>query len=202
VQRRSLSIWVFSCMVTLAAASVVGQEWGYFGDVGPEHWGGLSPEFATCGTGEEQSPINFGHSRFRSFHRSLRLDYGPTEGEIFNNGHTIEVETHGENFIELDREKYQLVQFHFHSPSEHRLLGRGFDMELHLVHQSAAGRLAVVGLLLRRGNSSGGLSPIFEQLPDDVGVHHPLEEFDARDLLPRNLANYRYAGSLTTPPCS
>jgi carbonic anhydrase len=115
----------------------------------------------------------------------------------------IEVETHGSNFLELGGEDYELVQFHFHTPSEHRFVGRGRDMELHLVHRSSGGGLAVVGVLMRRGSSSGALTPIFEHLPDAVGVREELEEeFNPLAFLPRNRTHFRYAGSLTTPPCS
>jgi carbonic anhydrase len=138
----------------------------------------------------------------RSFHH-LSLDYGTTTGKIFNNGHTIEVETEGENTLWLDGVAYELQQFHFHTASEHRFDGRGFDMELHLVHQSADGVNAVVGVFLKRGPSSGALTPIFEQLPDDVNVHHELDApFNPKRFLPRDRTHYRYTGSLTTPPCT
>ncbi len=36
-----------------------------------------------------------------------------------------------------------------------------------------------------------------------MDVLHPLEEeFDPAAFLPRSRVNYRYAGSLTTPPCT
>jgi carbonic anhydrase len=95
------------------------------------------------------------------------------------------------------------VQFHFHTASEHRVNGRGFDMELHLVHTTADGSNAVIGVFLKRGRSSRALAPIFESLPDDVNVHHPLDSpFDPASFLPRSRAHYRYVGSLTTPPCT
>ena len=32
--------------------------WGYAGEVGPEHWGTLEPDFKTCELGRQQSPID------------------------------------------------------------------------------------------------------------------------------------------------
>jgi carbonic anhydrase len=95
------------------------------------------------------------------------------------------------------------VQFHFHSVSEHRIDGLGYDMELHLVHASAGGSNAVIGVFLKRGASSGPLAAIFHQLPNDVEVKHPIETaFNPKTFLPKSNAHLRYVGSLTTPPCS
>jgi carbonic anhydrase len=190
-------------LLAVAAAPAGAQDFGYSGELGPEHWAELSAAWTACSAGQEQSPVDF-ERRARPLRRAAtpRIEYGPTRGEIFDNGHTIEVETEGENALHLDGVRYELVQFHFHTPSEHTAEGRGYDMELHLVHRSEGGDLAVLGVFLKRGASSGALAPIFEALPDDVGVHHELEEpFDPSAFLPRRARFHRYAGSLTTPPC-
>jgi carbonic anhydrase len=184
------------------AATASAQPFAYFGERGPEHWGDLSPAYATCSTGLEQSPVDFGPLTLLSTRRrGLSLHYGETLGRIFNNGYTVEVETEGANTIEIDGVEFELLQFHFHNPSEHRFDGRGSDMELHLVHRSAAGELAVVGVLLNRGSTSGALSVVFDHLPTEVGVLEELPPFNPRAFLPSSLVHYRYAGSLTTPPC-
>ena len=122
---------------------------------------------------------------------------------MFNNGHTIEIETEGHNVLNLGGVEYELQQFHFHGLSEHTFEGKGSDMELHLVHKSAAGESAVVGVLLVRGASSGALTRIFRQLPDDLDVQHPLPApFNPGNFLPADRSYYRYEGSLTTPPCT
>ncbi len=160
--RGALGVCTLAAIFTLFAGTALAQEFAYSGELGPAHWAELDPAWTTCGTGDEQSPVNLGRpiERRRKFRR-LGIEYGPTEGAIFNNGHTIEVETEGENTLELDDVRYELVQFHFHTPSEHRVAGRGWDMELHLVHRSAQGGLAVLGVFLRRGADSGALAPIF-----------------------------------------
>ena len=33
--------------------------WGYSGPEGPENWGGITQEFAACGSGQNQSPIDY-----------------------------------------------------------------------------------------------------------------------------------------------
>jgi carbonic anhydrase len=194
-----LALFVFAGTLALSAASEA-QTFEYFGSVGPAFWGELDPDWITCSTGTMQSPVDFGHLRQR---QRLDVDYGSTTGEIFDNGHTIEVETEGTNTLVLDGVVYELVQFHFHIASEHRVLGFGYDMELHLVHRSADGANAVIGVFLSRGTSSGALAPIFAQLPGEVNVKEPLDAiFNPATFLPKSRAHYRYVGSLTTPPCT
>jgi len=185
-------------LATLGAARA--ETFGYFGKIGPASWGELSPDWETCNKGETQSPVDF---RGFSSRRSFSIAYGSTKGEIFNNGHTIEVETKGNNTLTLDGIAYEPVQIHFHTASEHTVKGRGFEMEMHLVHMSAGGSIAVIGVFLQRGSGNGTLAPIFENLPDDINVHHPLNElFNPATFLPGSRKHYSYVGSLTTPPCT
>ena len=136
----------------------------------------------------------------------LDISYNDSTGEIFNNGHTVEIEiTAGANTLVLDGVAYELSQFHFHTGSEHRIGGRGYDMEMHLVHTSAAGTNAVIGVFLKRGTSSGALAQIFAELPDieEENVHYEVDgSFNLADFLPQSRAHYRYVGSLTTTPCT
>ena len=193
-------------LLALAVGSAAAQtEFAYFGSEGPAFWGRLDPAWQACGRGGEQSPIDFGkHALLTALHRqAVPVAYERSTGQIFNNGHTIEIETEGRNVLLLDGVEYQLQQFHFHGSSEHTFEGKGSDMELHLVHKSAAGGTAVVGVLAERGPLSGALAPIFAQLPNDVGVNHPLRApFNPNNFLPADRAYYRYEGSLTTPPCT
>ena len=204
--RRKPRTAVMLGLLVLAAGSAAAQaEFAYFGSAGPAFWGRLDPAWEACGSGREQSPIDFGkHTVLTALHRQpVPVDYERSTGEIFNNGHTIEIETEGRNVLVLGGIEYELQQFHFHVSSEHTFAGEGSDMELHLVHKSAAGDTAVVGVLLQRGASSGALAPIFAELPDDVEVHHPLPApFNPGRFLPVDRAHYRYEGSLTTPPCT
>lgn len=176
---------------------------GYFGELGPAFWGELDPAWEACSTGEIQSPVNLKHGN-KSFQR-LPISYGDSTGEIFNNGHTIEIETEGQNTLTFRGVTYDLVQFHFHTASEHRVAGRGYDMELHLVHMAEDGTNAVVAVFLKRGKSSGALAPIFENLPEvgSINVKEELpQSFNPAEFLPKDQDHFRYLGSLTTPPCT
>lgn len=181
------------------------QTFGYFGDIGPEHWSELSTDWGACNGGKLQSPVTLKSAAAweHRHNRELTINYGLTTGEIFNNGHTIEVETEGANSLILDGIVYELKQFHFHTPSEHRVGSRGYDMELHLVHASADGKSAVIGVFLKRGRDSGALASIFAQLPNELNAPIPLDApFDPKRFLPKSREHYHYLGSLTTPPCS
>jgi carbonic anhydrase len=188
------------CMSSISAAA---QEFGYRGEIGPDFWSTLSSDWGTCNSGEVQSPANLAPQRNWP---KLDISYSDSTGEIFNNGHTVEVEiTAGANTLVLDGVAYELKQFHFHSPSEHRVDGRGYDMEMHLVHASAAGTNAVIGVFLKRATNSGALGQIFAALPDieDENVKYEVDgSFNPAAFLPRSRAHSRYVGSLTTPPCT
>jgi carbonic anhydrase len=77
-------------------------------------------------------------------------------------------------------------------------------MEMHMVHRSAEGKLAVLGVLIDEGQENEAFEPVWANLPEKKGVETHLENVrvDVNKLLPRDRASYRYEGSLTTPPCS
>ena len=194
-------------VVGVSALGVIGltapQTYEYAGERGPLNWGRLAPAWATCSSGTKQSPIDLSNG-VASTGETLSLEYGPSRGRIFNNGHTIEVETEGKNGLAAGGRRYDLVQFHFHGPSEHRVGGRSYEMELHLVHRSAEGGLAVVGVLLTRGPSSNALDPIFGSMPAPGNkAKAELEDpFNPTYFLPERRTHFSYTGSLTTPPCT
>ncbi len=206
-------IVVFGLMVMLALAigqgsgrTVVAADdphFGYSGEAGPEHWGSLSPTYATCLDGREQSPVDIPSSAPLN-PASIKFNYQPSALVIGNNGHTIKVDYNQGSSIEVEGTTYNLVQFHFHARSEHALAGNYSPMELHLVHQSADGKLAVVGVLLTSGGEDAAYTPVLAHLPAHEGTPEtiPGASINAAGLLPADQTYYRYNGSLTTPPCS
>ncbi len=176
--------------------------WSYDGLTGPPHWGDLSPCYAVCSTGVSQSPVDLGAlepSRLRTgfFH------YGPTAIVLLNDGHTIKADYPPSAGYLVDGARFDLVEFHFHHPSEHAWRGKHYAMELHLVHRTAAGLLGVVGVFLeeRRRPDNPQLEVLWQNLPTTKGVRtYPPVPFDAASLLPPDRHGTRYIGSLTTPP--
>ena len=117
--------------------------------------------------------------------------------------------------IQIDGTDYQLLQFHFHAPSEHTVAGQPFDIEMHLVHESEDGDLAVVGLLIETGRHHPAFDPIWSHLPstpletqriENVTVDLPMMLSPNGQIPDETVrafpSTYRYNGSLTTPPCS
>ena len=176
--------------------------WSYGGSDNPERWGKLSPDFALCEQGHGQSPINI-QDAVRDRPLPIVFDYQPSPLEVVNNGHTIQVNYAQGSSISIGDEKFSLLQFHFHTPSEHFIKNDAFPLELHLVHRSESGQLAVVGVMLEQGKANPLIAKIWEQIPE-VGKSSSLKDrlINAQDLLPKNRSYYSYEGSLTTPPCS
>jgi carbonic anhydrase len=176
--------------------------WSYDGSAGPEAWARLNPEFAKCSSGQRQSPIDI-RGGIKVDLDPVQFDYKPVAFGVVDNGHTVQVNLGQGNAIEVQGRRYELVQFHFHRPSEERIDGRQFDMVAHLVHKDPEGRLAVVAVLLDRGSAHAVVQQVWNNLPLEKG-----EQLDARTpidlsaLLPADRRYYTYMGSLTTPPCS
>jgi carbonic anhydrase len=165
-----------------------------------DSWAALSPEFAACGTGKQQSPIDLQPVRAEA--SDIVFNYQPTAGVVKDNGHTYQVDLEPGSSIVIDGERYNLLQFHVHAPSEHTVAGEQYAMEVHLVHKSPAGGLAVVGVLIDRGVANPGLAAAWKKLPRPDHSEKLKKPFNPTTLLPEDRSVYRYAGSLTTPPCS
>jgi len=186
--------------------------WSYGEDDGPTRWAALSSDYLTCASGLEQSPIDIAatttndQARVRRNYQAATLKIIRHEHvtDVIDNGHTIQINYDEGSNLQLGEVSHELQQYHFHAPSEHTIDGRHFPMEMHLVHQSAAGELAVLGVLIEQGDHNPAFEPVWANLPDEAGeeVHIQHLAVNVDDLLPANHDTYRYRGSLTTPPCS
>ena len=185
-----------------AAPGAHAPHWDYQGVAGPESWGALQAEFSKCSVGTRQSPIDI-RDGVRVQLDPVQFDYRPTGFRVLDNGHTVQVNVGSGNSIEVLGRRYDLVQFHFHRPSEERINGRLFDMVAHLVHKDIDGRLAVVAVLLDRGSAQPIVQTIWNNLPLEKGEEVAAKTaIDLNALLPADKSYYTYMGSLTTPPCS
>ena len=174
--------------------------WDYEGEMGPENWG---KEFPTCGKGKSQSPLNI-KGPFEKVRFNIVPDYKPGPLKILNNGHTIQVNVTPGSKIRIDGKAYDLLQFHFHRPSEEHINGKPSAMVIHYVHKNDSGELAVLGVLLQEGNENPGIKTLWSHAPSKEGPEVAPDNvaFNPANLLPREMEFYHYDGSLTTPPCT
>ncbi|MFT5115550.1 MAG: carbonic anhydrase [Parasphingorhabdus sp.] len=187
-----------------------GVHWAYTGSSGPAYWGEL---------------VNIQADGTADLYR-LKFHYQPVSLQVLNNGHTLQANystdsdgqevTIGEQSyliyqkadynseLMLGDVPYKLLQFHLLTPSEHAHDGERYAMEVHLVHKSADGNLAVVGMFLKRGGHNSILQKILDNVSSTINKVSVNTEvrINAADLLPEHREYYHYSGSLTTPPCS
>ena len=174
--------------------------WGYDGDLNPAKWGDVFP---VCGGGKSQSPVDIRGPFIKATHE-LKPDFKPGTLKLLNNGHTIQVNVAAGSKTEINGESYELLQFHFHRPSEEHIDGKPMAMVAHFVHKSAAGKLAVIGVLLSEGAENESVKLIWANAPKEEGPEKVVAEstLNPAALLPKRLHYYSFEGSLTTPPCT
>ena len=196
-----------ACLLLLVCGGCLASEhkhWSYNGDTDPAHWANLEGDFKTCSTGKNQSPIDIRHEAVHDADLPpLQFAYQPAPLRIIDNGHTIQVIYAPGSFLTVGGKRYELVQFHFHHPSEEKIDGKGHEMVAHLVHKDADGKLAVVAVLLDGGGANPTIDAIWKNVPKEKGKEASANAtIDAATLLPGDRSYYTFQGSLTTPPCS
>ncbi|CAI5466114.1 unnamed protein product [Closterium sp. Yama58-4] len=212
--------------------AALAADWSYGELSGPNEWG------AVCKTGAAQSPIDISFTAPKIVSDNsigkLAFGYKRADATFLNTGHgTMQVNfPGGSNTCEIGGRKLELLQYHFHAPSEHSFNGIRTAMEAHLVHRDAEGKLAVVGVMLEADPKAPRnlcLEAALAFSPNEklkqiagpvecfevpaVGGGKPLKQclkiqISPEPLLPKpdradGAHNYiHYKGSLTTPPCS
>ncbi|HKW82090.1 MAG TPA: carbonic anhydrase family protein [Casimicrobiaceae bacterium] len=190
---------------SLAARGTNDAGWSYSGKTGPTHWAKLDRSFAACGSGQAQSPIDIPDADARKGDLpALLFNYKPSPLDIVDDEHAIEVHYAPGSVVSVAGKRYELQQIRFRHPSEHKIGGKGHDMEAQLVHKSADGKLAVVAVFLDAGKDNKAMKTLAANLPSEKGKERKLDAvgFNALDLLPGDKGYYSFAGSLTTPPCT
>ncbi|XXG45478.1 hypothetical protein AAC387_Pa02g0551 [Persea americana] len=175
---------------------------------GPEDWGDIHEDWRLCKNGEMQSPIDLMHERVQvvSHLGRLKRSYKPSNATLKNRGHDIMLKwVDDAGSINVNGTEYELKQCHWHSPSEHTINGRSYDLEVHMVHQNSENKSAVVGILYTIGRPDTFLSELMGHIKSISDRHE--KEIVAGVIDPRHLKMgsrkyYRYLGSLTTPPCT
>jgi len=191
-------------LASIAAAQTTAP-WEYTGKRGELNWGKLDPAYQACSKGHEQSPIDIRNARLNKALQPIEFHYIAGAVTLVNTGHTVEVDVKPGSYIVAGGVRYDLVQFHFHHPGEAAVKGKLTDMEAHLVHKSADGKLAVVAVRLREDLDAPNavLAALWPHLPKTAGSTDKVTEMvNAGGLLPADRGYWTYEGSLTAPPCT
>ena len=194
-------------LAALGAASITqaaeSAHWTYKGHGGPPEWASMDAGFASCKLGKLQSPIDIVGAKPAKL-SPIKFNYKPSPLKIVDNGHTIQINYEPGSFIVVGGVRYELVQFHFHHPSEEKIDGKAHEMVAHLVHRNAEGKLAVVAVLIDKGGASELIGTLWKNIPHEKEKEATIAgaTIDVTQLLPENKDYYTFKGSLTTPPCS
>ncbi|WP_121454898.1 carbonic anhydrase [Acidovorax sp. 106] len=199
---RQVALASVALCATMAFASNQHAHWAYQGHGGPKHWGELESSFEACARGSAQSPVDI-RNPVKADLPALDFQYAAAAPTLVNNGHTVQVNLPAGNNLVVDGKKLELLQFHFHTPSEEAVAGKHAAMVAHFVHKDEDGKLGVVAVLIQPGKTNPAWAPIFAHLPR-VGEQVTVDglSLDLPALLPAKKGYYSFEGSLTTPPCS
>ncbi|KAK1311366.1 Bifunctional monodehydroascorbate reductase and carbonic anhydrase nectarin-3 [Acorus calamus] len=186
---------------------------GYTGAIGPYHWGSLSPDYYACSTGKLQSPINIikDNAIWNPKLEPLTRYYNSANGTLVDSGFNIQLRYDDSvGGLIIEGKNYTLKQMHWHTPSEHTIDGIRYPVELHLVHMSKDGDIAVVAILYNLGHPDPFLDQLknpFKELTKEVcsgdeEAHVPVGLVETKSIKRNTRKYFRYMGSLTTPPCT
>ena len=190
--------------ITIAQAGEHQKHWGYTGDVAPSHWSELNEEFKMCSEGKQQTPINIVATEDINL-TALDLNYTTGSKSIIDNGHTVQINISEGSTFSIEKDLYELKQFHFHTPSENNINSKSFPLEAHFVHATKDGKLAVIGVMFEEGEENPVLKKIWNKFPKlERGTESKcgLSSDEIKMLMPEDKDYYQFMGSLTTPPCS
>ena len=168
--------------------------WSYEGETGPLHWGDLKPEFAGCSTGKLQTPIDLSDAYTANLDK-LEYSYTDQPLSLVNNGHTVQVNFKPGGGLIIDGVEFELLQYHFHTPSEHVVNGKHYPMEIHFVHVNKNKELGVMGLFFKEGSINTELQKILDNAPQKINAekHVSTVNVNPSAFLPRaiKILNYR-----------
>lgn len=195
------ALWISLPATVLAcglAGPVSAQQFGYTCETCPANWGVLGEAFEACRVGEEQSPVDISEPRQQRL-APVHFDYGEVTLMSVDRTVNIELELEDQAGVRVRGERFETLQFHFHSLSEHFLFGEQFDLELHLVHRAADGKLLVIGRFIVPGDPLEELDEVIAAI--EAGGGFDVTDFELDVFVPSKQTSYRYRGSTTTPPC-
>ena len=162
--------------------------------------------FAETENGEKQSPINIPEYIVKHKDLHIERDYLSSKFSVTNEGQWIQFNYDLGSSLKFNNKLFDLVQFHFHTPSEHLLASVTYPLEMHIVHTLRNNpnpeiEYVVIGVFFKEGKENPILKKILDNVPEkgktitDEGISISIDDFfdSSNDF-------YFYEGSLTMPP--
>ncbi|MEJ6594491.1 carbonic anhydrase family protein [Parasphingorhabdus sp.] len=179
------------------------KSYGYGADNGPEKWGQLAEKYALCEKGDMQSPIELAGANAKG-DVALSVNYQSGPLTVSNKGLAIQSDFAPGSSMTSGGTTFNLIQIHFHTPSEHAISGKRYPLTGHFVHATEGGKLGVLGVMFEAGAANPELAKILAAAPARKSEPTTVsgQMINPNNILPADLSVYRYMGSLTTPPCS
>jgi len=133
-------------MMTATAVTAQSLDWRYTDGTASEHWAKANASYAACDAGKMQSPIDLNQANAIG-DIELSTNYGPAEAKLSLGQHKVQIDaTAGQGMVSGDRQ-FNLIQVHFHTPSEHAIDGKRYPLVAHFVHATDDGTLGVLGVM-------------------------------------------------------
>jgi carbonic anhydrase len=195
---------VFFCLAATFGAAQ-NAHWDYYGKTGPLGWARLDAAYRLCSQGKEQSPIDIRGAKLNKALQPIEFHYISASVELENTGNGIVVHVKPGSYIIAGGVRYDLQDLDFHHPGEEAVNGKLTDMDVHLTHKSADGKLAVLAARLSeaQGDPNATLATLWQHLPTQAGKTEKVGDLiNPGGLLPGDRGYWTYMGSLTTPPCT
>ena len=151
-----------------AVASAQTLDWRYTDGAQPERWSQANPEYAACDAGMMQSPIELSEANAMGMVK-IATSYGLSNGTLRLGTHKVQVDTPAGQGMISGGKLFNLVQVHFHTPSEHAINGKRYPLTAHFVHATATGELGVLGVMFEEGDANPALDSITRVVPAGGG---------------------------------
>ena len=177
------------------------SSFAYTGASAPWRWSDIKEEWKTCGSGKKQSPIDLSGAKVDPKLKALKFNYQHGVTALSFANQTIQGDVELGSWLDIDGDRYDLKTITIHTPSEHRVNGLPYEMEVQFHHRELSGREAVVAVLITAGKSHPAFLKLANKLPRYEGETASLERFIWTDILPAKRTYWQYEGSETTPPC-
>lgn len=186
--------------------------WSYTeGLNGPNNWGELRKEWEVCRAGKKQSPINIETDQARkSSLKPVQFSYKSSPIRVYNTGYSLSLPYQSGSYVKTHGHKYELSEIILRSPSEHRINGKAFDMEVQFVHRTRNKKWLTLSVLIEKGEPNEFFQKIWNEFPnhekEDPKKSRAIAKsrtpkISAFDLLPKRKTYYQYEGSHPYPPC-